>query len=596
MTAAGWAEILATIALAVALAWPAGAYLSRIWSGQRTWLDPVLAPVEALFHRLAGVDPRKPQNWSEYALSLLAFNAAGFAALYLLLRLQGLLPLNPQGLHGLSPDAAFDTALSFVTNTDWQSGRAAASISQLSALAGLVTQNFVSAASGIAVAAALTRAFSANRSHALGNFWVDLVRAALYFLLPIAVGMSLVLVALGSPQTLADNIQAHGLEGGVQVIAIGPVASQQAINQIGTNGASVFWANAAHPFANPTPLSNLIEAAVMDATGLACVVAFGRTLRARADARALVAAMTLMVAAASAIIYWGETRPPPALAAAHADADANMEGKEVRFGAPGSAVFTAMTTGSSAGSVNAMVESLAPVSSGVALFLMELGEMLPGGAGTGLLSIVMMSLLAMLVAGLMVGRTPEYLGKKIERREIKLVLLGTLLMSLSILGFSALAAVTPAALAGLSATGPHGLMEMLYAYASTTANNGSAFQGLRADNAYWNITLGVAMAIGRYGFLMPVLALAGGLAAKPRLLPSEGTLPTDGPLFVGLLLSVILILAGLQYFPSLALGPMAEQLELTHAGRADARRRAIPPAWSSIGPSSRTDRSRTHSP
>jgi K+-transporting ATPase ATPase A chain len=562
MNMSGWAEMGVTIALAIACAWPMGAYLARLWNGQSTWLSPVLEPVERLFYRAAGVDERRQQGWFDYAMALLAFNAAGMALLYAILRLQGFLPLNPQGLPGLPPALAFNAAISFATNTDWQAFKAETSISHFSQMAGFITQNFVSAATGIAVAAALARAFAANRAKFIGNFWVDVTRASLYLLLPLSILTALALAALGAPQTLDVRVIAHTLEGARQVIALGPVASQQAINQIGVNGSGFFNANASHPFVNPSPLSSLVEAVAMNATAIACVVAFGRTLRMRAEARALIAAMTLLVTFVAGVMYYAETRPTPALIAAQVESTPNMEGKEVRFGAPASAVFAAMTTGSSDGAVNANHESFTPMAGGLAMFLMQLGEMLPGGAGSGMVSIVLMALLAVLVAGLMVGRTPQYLGKKVETREIKLVMLAILIVSFSILGLSAIAAVTPVALASLSTRGPHGLMEIMYAYASTAANNGSAFSGLKANTPYWNLTLGIAMGLGRFGFLIPALAVAGSLSVKPKLPPTEGTFPTDGPLFVSLLLGVIVILAGLQYFPSLALGPMAEQIEM----------------------------------
>ena len=562
MTAAGWAEILFTLGLSLAVAWPLGRYLDGVWSRQPTWLDNLVGPIERAFYRVAGIDTARNQHWSQYAGSLLAVSASGFFLLYGLLRLQGVLPLNPEAAPGMRPDLAFNTAISFVTNTDWQSYAGEHAASHLAQMAGFTVQNFVSAGSGMAVAAALARAFTASRSREIGNFWVDLVRITLYFLLPIAAVMGLILVLLGVPQTLLSHIDAKTVEGVRQTIMLGPLASQESINQLGTNGDGFFNANAAHPLENPSALANLIEAVGMNVAGLACVFAFGRRLRMAGEARALAVAMVLVTAAASGFMYYAETRPTPALLAAHVADGPNMEGKEVRLGVAASAAFMAITTGSSDGAANASIESMTPATAGTAMFLMQLGEMLPGGAGSGLVSIVLMALLAVLVAGLMVGRTPEYLGKKIEAREVKLVMLAVLTLSFCILGLSAIAAVEPIALRRLSSAGPHGLMEILYAYASAAANNGSAFKGLAANTAYWNTTLAVAMAFGRFGFLLPALAIAGSLAAKPKLHPTGGTFPTDGPLFVGLLLSVILILAGLQYFPSMALGPIVEQIEM----------------------------------
>ena len=557
MTVFGWAEIAVTIGLSVACGWPLGVYMARVWSGQVRWLEPV----ETAFYRACGVDPREGQGWLAYALSFLAFSTAAFLFLYGLLRLQQHLPLNPGGFAGFSPDLAFNTALSFVTNTNWQfySGESAAS--HLIQMAGLTVQNFASAAAGIAVAAALARAFAADRGTSLGNFWADLVRIALYILLPLSVGVALLLCALGVPQTLLGHVDAVTLEGAKQSIALGPIASQEAIKQIGTNGGGFFNANSAHPFENPSAITNLIEEVVMNMLGFACVVAFGRLVGVAREARALLAVMVIMVGAAAAGIYVAECQPTPAATAAHLAPGPNMEGKEVRFGAPSTAVFAAMTTGASDGAVNGMHESLTPLGGGIAMFMIHLGEMLPGGVGSGLYSIVLMAILAVFVAGLMVGRTPEYLGKKIEAREIQLAMLATLIVTASVLGFTGVAAVLPLALKTVSTGGPHGLSEMLYAYTSASGNNGSAFAGLSAS-PFWNVTMGVAMALGRFGYAIPVLAIAGSVVAKPRLAPTAGTLPTHGSLFVGLLIGVILILAGLQFFPALALGPIVEHFQM----------------------------------
>jgi potassium-transporting ATPase potassium-binding subunit len=562
MNIQGWAEIVFTIGLAVALGWPLGVYMARVWEGRSTWLDPVLRPVERLFYGLSGVDPNQGQTWVGYAIAMMTFNAVGFVLLYGILRLQAVLPLNPQGFAGMSPDLAFNTAISFVSNTNWQSYSGESAASHFSQMAGLTVQNFVSPVMGIAVAAALARAFAANRGSTIGNFWADLVRNTLYILLPLSIVVGLVLVALGIPQNLLAHVDVHTIEGAKQSIAMGPVASQEAIKQLGTNGGGFFGANSAHPFENPTHLSNFIEIVAMLVVGFACAVAFGIVAEARREAWALVVAMVILVGAGAAAIYAAETQATPALTAAHVQQTPNMEGKEVRFGAASSSMFAAVTTGVADGAINAQHESLTPIGGGVALFLMQLGELAPGGDGSGLYAMVHMALLAVFVAGLMVGRTPEYLGKKIEAREIKYVMLSALIMTVAILGFAAIAVVLPLALKGLSASGPHGLSEVLYAYTSGTANNGSAFGGLTANSPWYNVTIGVAMAMGRYGYAIPVLAVAGSLVVKPKLAPTAGTLPTHTGLFVGLLIGVILILGGLQFFPALALGPIVEHFQM----------------------------------
>jgi K+-transporting ATPase ATPase A chain len=562
MTFQGWAEIALTLALAIGFAWPLGVYMARVWQGQSTWLDPVLRPVEKLFYGLSGVDPKKAQGWLTYAISLLAFNAAGFILLYAILRLQNHLPLNPQGFGPMSPDLAFNTAISFVSNTNWQAYSGESAASHFSQMAGLTVQNFVSAATGIAVAAALARAFAANRGTTVGNFWADLVRNTLYVLLPLAIVFGLLLAALGIPQTLLGHIDATTMEGAKQTLMVGPIASQEIIKQLGTNGGGFFGANSAHPFENPSSLTNSIEIVAMLVVTLATAVAFGVVAGARKEAWALIAAMIILVGAGASGIYVAETRTTPAMAAAHITGAPNMEGKEVRFGPASSSLFAAVTTGISDGAIDAQHESLTPAGGGVAMFLMQLGELAPGGVGSGLYAMVHMALLAVFVAGLMVGRTPEYLGKKVEAREIKYVMLSALIMTVAILGFAAVAAVLPLALKGLAASGPHGLSELLYNYTSATANNGSAFGGMSANSPWFNITTGIAMMIGRYGYAIPVLAVAGSIVAKPKLAPTAGTLPTHNGLFIGLLVGVVIILGGLQFFPALALGPIVEHFQM----------------------------------
>ena len=565
----GWAEIVFTIALTVAVGWPLGIYMARVWAGETTPLDLMLKPVEAGFYAALGIDRNKAQNWLGYAGAVLAFSAAGFVLLYTMLRLQGFLPLNPQGFDGVSPHLAFNTAVSFVTNTNWQSYGGETTLSSLSQMAGLTVQNFVSAGVGLAIAAAVARAFAADRGETLGNFWVDLTRSVLYVLLPVSIVTALALVAAGVPQSLLANVTAKTLEGADQIIALFPVASQEAIKQWGTNGGGLFNVNSAHPLENPTPLTNLIEVVSLNALAFGTVIAFGRVAGARKEARALLAAMVILVGLGAAAIYSSETlTPQPAMIAAGiTDAPANMEGKEVRFGAAASSVWAAQTTGASNGSVNSMHGSFMPLGGGVAMFLMQLGEILPGGVGSGLYGMVVMALLSVFVAGLMVGRTPEYLGKKVESREIKFAMLAVLILPLAILGFSAVSAVLPVALEGLLNKGPRGLSEILYAYSSAAGNNGSAFAGLTANAPWWNTTLGIAMLLGRFAYMVPVIALAGAIAAKPKLAPTAGTLPSDSPLFVGLLIGIILILGGLQFFPALALGPIVEHFQVLAVAR-----------------------------
>ena len=556
MTWQGWAEIALTIALSVALAWPLGAYLARVFQGGRTWLDPILRPVERLFYRAAGIDEHASQGWLSYTGALLSFNAAGFFLLYLILRTQGVLPLNPLHFAGFSPHLAFNTAISFVTNTNWQSYSGESALSNLGQMSGLVVQNFGSAATGIVVVAVVARAFAAHKGEGLGNFWRDLTRITLYLLLPFSIVMGLALIIQGVPQTLTQHVDATTMEGAHQTLAMGPIASQEAIKQIGSS----------HPYENPTPITNLIAMVAMNCLGFACVIAFGIIVGARKEARALVAAMVILLSAAAAIIYVAETGAVPALShALHVAPAPNLEGKEVRFGAAATSVFAAMTTGASCGAINGWHESFTPLGGGIALFLIQLGEILPGGVGSGLYGIIVMSLFSVFIAGLMVGRTPEYLGKKVDAREVKFALLAVLILPLCIKGFSAIAAVLPEALKGVSASGPHGLTEILYAYSSAAGNNGSAFAGITANAPWWDTTLGITMALGRFAYLIPVMAIAGALLVKPKLAPTAGTLPTDNGLFIGLLIGVILILGGLQFFPAMALGPIVEHFQMLQA-------------------------------
>ncbi|KRA98282.1 ATPase [Devosia sp. Root685] len=559
MTFFGWLQIGFVLVAVLLLAKPLGLYLARVFTGERTFLFPVVDPVERGFLALAGVRAGKEQNWLGYAGSMLMFSLLGFLALYAILRLQNVLPLNPQGFPALPPDLAFNTAASFVTNTNWQSFGGETTMSHLSQMLGLTVQNFVSAATGIAVAMALTRAFMRSGGSAIGNFWVDLTRATLYVLLPLAIVVALVFVALGLPQSLDANFVATTLEGAQQTIASGPVASQEAIKQLGTNGGGFFNVNAAHPFENPTAFSNYLNIVAMLSISAALVYAFGQMVGSRRQGWALISVTVILLVIGTGAIYWAETYGNPLLSAVGVDPSmGNMEGKEVRFGQAMSALYAAVTTGLSNGGVNAMHSSLTPLGGLVPMFLMQLGEVLPGGVGSGLYGLVVFAILAVFVAGLMVGRTPEFLGKKIEAREMKLAMLAVLILPLTILGFTSVSAVAEFGTSSILTPGPHGLSEILYAYTSAAGNNGSAFGGLTANTLWYNCTLGIAMLLGRFAYIVPVLAIAGALVKKPRIAPSSGTFPTDRPLFAGLLIGIILILGGLQFFPALALGPVVE--------------------------------------
>lgn len=563
MSLIGWLQIGFVLIAVLLLAKPLGLYMARVFSGEKTFLSPVLGPVERGFYALSGVRPEKEQTWLGYAFGVLLFSIAGFVALYALFRLQHLLPLNPQGFGPVAPDLAFNTAVSFVTNTNWQSYGGETTMSHLSQMLGLTVQNFVSGATGIAVALAVTRAFMRSGVTELGNFWVDLTRGTLYVLLPLALIVATVFVALGLPQTLDAGFVATTLEGAQQTIATGPVASQEAIKQLGTNGGGFFNVNAAHPFENPNAFSNYLNIMSMLTVSAALVYAFGQLVGNRRQGWALLSVTVIMLLVGTGAIYWAETFGNPLLTAVGVDpALGNMEGKEVRFGQSMSALYSAVTTGLSDGGVNNMHSSLTPLGGMVPMFLMQLGEVLPGGVGSGLYGLLVFSILAVFVAGLMVGRTPEFLGKKIEAREMKLSILAILILPVTILGFTAISVVTDFGTASIATAGPHGLSEVLYAYTSAAGNNGSAFGALSANTPWYNTTLGIAMLLGRFAYLVPVLAIAGALAAKPRVPASAGTFPTDRPLFVGLLIGIILIIGGLQFFPALALGPIAEHFAM----------------------------------
>ena len=565
MTVTGWLDIILILAVVVASAVPLGRYIARVMGGERTLLSPVLAPVERAFYALAGVDPAREQGWRAYTMAMLAFSAAGFFTLYALQRLQGVLPLNPQHFDGVDPALAFNTAVSFVTNTNWQNYGGETTMSHLMQMAGLTTHNFVSAATGLALAFATLRALSRSASPTVGNFWVDLTRGVLYLLLPLAIVLALAMVALGVPQTLLGSVEATTLEGAKQVIAIGPMASQEAIKQLGTNGGGFFNANSAHPFENPSAWTTVLQIWALLVIPVATVLAFGRLVGNLRQGGALLAAMGVVLLAGTAVIYAAESYGNPTLAALGVDgAPGNLEGHELRVGQALTALYSAGTTGTGTGAVVAMHDSLTPLAGLVPLFNILLGCITPGGVGSGLYGILVVAVVAVFVAGLMVGRTPEYLGKKIETREMKLAVLAILLYPVLVLGFTGASVLLPPALASLNNAGAHGLSEIVYAFASTTANNGSAFAGLTGNTPWFNTTLGIAMLLGRFAYVIPVMALAGSLAAKTKAPASAGTFPTDGPLFVGLLLGVIVILYLLQYFPALALGPVVEHFLMLH--------------------------------
>jgi K+-transporting ATPase ATPase A chain len=520
MTLNGWLQIAIVFLAVLVTVKPLGSFMAQVFSGERTFLSPVLSPVEHGFYRLSGVDPEHEQGWLSYTLAMLAFSAAGFASLYALLRLQGFLPFNPQGFGAVAPDLAFNTAVSFLTNTNWQAYSGETTMSNLSQMTGLAVHNFLSAATGIALALAVTRAFARSGASTVGNFWVDLTRSTLYVLLPLSIIVAFAFILTGVPQTLLGSVDATTLEGAKQTIALGPIASQEAIKQLGTNGGGFFNANAAHPFENPNALSNYISIWAMLSVSAALPYTFGRMVGSVRQGWTLIAAMAVLLVVGVAVVYWSEAAGNPLLSALGLDrASGNMEGKETRFGLAMSAMFVAVTTGLSCGAVNAMHDSLTPLGGLVPLFLIQLGEVLPGGVGSGLYGMVVFAILSVFIAGLMVGRTPEFLGKKIEAREVRFAVLAILILPLFILGFTAVSAMLPAALASLNNAGPHGLTEILYAFSSSAGNNGSAFAGLNANTPWYNTTLGLTMLAGRFGYVVPVMAIAGAIAARRRLWP-----------------------------------------------------------------------------
>ncbi len=561
MTPIGWISIALFCAIVVALVKPLGYFMTRVFNGERTFLSPILRPIETALYRVAGIDERREQHWVTYTIAMLLFQVGGFAVLYGLMRLQHALPLNPQGMAAVPPDLAFNTAVSFVTNTNWQNYGGESTMSYLVQMLGLTTQNFVSAATGIALAVALIRGFARASARAIGNFWVDLTRATLYVLLPICVVSALFLVWQGMPQTLGPSVEATTLEGSKQTIAVGPVASQVAIKMLGTNGGGFFNANAAHPFENPTPLSNLIQMILIFAIGAALTNVFGRMIGDQRQGWAIFAAMGVLFLAGVLVAYWAEASGTTGLNSLGL-AGGNMEGKEVRFGIPASTLFAAVTTAASCGAVNAMHDSFTALGGMIPLINMQLGEIIIGGVGAGLYGMLIFVIIAIFVAGLMVGRTPEYVGKKIEAREVQMAMLAILVLPLMYLGLTAVAAVLPSAVASTANPGPHGFSEILYAYTSQTGNNGSAFAGLTGNTFFYNTTGALAMLVGRFFMIVPAMAIAGSLASKKSVPASSGTFPTTGGLFVGLLVGVIVIVGGLTFFPALALGPIVEHLAM----------------------------------
>lgn len=561
MTFIGWLQILLFCGIVLALVKPLGAYMTRVFAGERTFLSPVLVPVERGLYALAGTSEREEQRWTAYAVAMLAFNLAGLLLLYALQRLQGALPLNPAGMPDVAPELAFNTAVSFVTNTNWQNYGGESTMSYLTQMAGLTVQNFVSAATGMAIAVALIRAFAGASGKTIGNFWVDMTRATLYVLLPVCVVLALAYVALGVPQTFGPSVEATTLEGARQTIALGPVASQLAIKMLGTNGGGFFNANSAHPFENPDVLSNMLQMVSIFAIGAAFTNVFGRMVGNQRQGWAILAAMGVLFLAGVTVTYWAEASGN-SLMHAFGLQGGNMEGKEARFGIALSSLFAVVTTAASCGAVNAMHGSFTALGGLIPLINMQLGEVIVGGVGAGFYGIVLFIVVAVFVAGLMVGRTPEYLGKKIEAKEMKMAVLAILCLPLAMLVFTAIASVLPTAVASVGTAGPHGFSEILYAYTSAAANNGSAFGGLTGNTPWYNVTLGFGMLMGRFLVIIPALAIAGSLIAKKTVPASAGTFPTDGPLFVGLLVGTILIVGGLTFFPALALGPVVEHLAM----------------------------------
>ena len=559
MTLQGWILILGFVTILLALTKPVGMWLFALYEGRRTPLHVVIGPLEGGFYKLAGIDPNEDMGWRRYAVHMLIFNFALLIFTYAVLRLQGSLPLNSPGFSGVSADGAANIAISFTTNTNWQWYSGEAALSNLSQMLGLTIHNFLSAATGIALAFALFRGFARRSATGLGNFWADVTRVTLYILLPISVVYAVFLIASGVPQTFDQQVVATTMEGAQQTLAMGPIASQEAIKMLGTNGGGFLNANSAHPFENPTALTNLVQMLSIFLLGFGLTWTFGKAVGNTRQGWAILSAMVVIFLVGVGVCYWAEAAGNPVLHNLGV-AGGNMEGKETRFGIAASALFAVVTTAASCGAVNAMHDSFTALGGLIPLFNIELGEVVVGGVGAGIYGFLMFAILAVFVAGLMVGRTPEYVGKKIESREVKLAVLAIAVLPLIISGFTSISSVLPAGLAGPLNKGPHGFSEILYTFTSAVGNNGSAFGGITSGTPYYNSMIGIAMWIGRFFVIVPMLAIAGSLAAKRYTPQSAGSFPTTGALWVGLLVGIILILGGLTFLPGLALGPIADHI------------------------------------
>jgi len=561
MTALGWFQILLYCAIIVAITPILGAYMTRVFSGERTFLTPVLRPVELAIYKIAGVNERHEQHAVTYTVGMLLFHLGGLFIIYALMRLQAFLPFNPADQSAVSEDLSFNTAVSFITNTNWQNYGGESTLSYLVQMLGLTHQNYLSAATGIVLAVALIRGFARHSVRTVGSFWVDVTRCTLYILLPICIPYALFLVWQGIPQTLGPYVDATTLEGAKQTIAVGPTASQIAIKMLGTNGGGFFNANASHPFENPTPLSNYVQIISIFALGAALTNVFGRMVGNQKQGWAVLAVMGVLFITGVFFCYWAEAHGNDALNALGLTGG-NMEGKEVRFGIVASALFAVITTAASCGAVNAMHDSFTALGGMIPLINIQLGEIIVGGVGSGMYGMLLFIIISIFVAGLMVGRTPEYVGKKIEAKEVKMAMLAILILPLMYLGWTAVAMLVPSAVASMNNPGPHGFTEVLYAYTSQDGNNGSAFAGLNGNTLFYNLSGAMAMAVGRFWMIIPTMIIAGSLASKKLVPASAGTFPTTGGLFVGLVVGVIAIIGGLTFFPALALGPIVEQLAL----------------------------------
>jgi potassium-transporting ATPase potassium-binding subunit len=561
MTVIGWIQILLYCVIIVAITPLLGAYMTRVFNGERTFLSPILRPVEIVIYKIAGVDERQEQHAVTYTVGMLLFHVGGFLILYALMRAQALLPFNPAGQSAVSEDLSFNTAMSFITNTNWQNYGGESTMSYLVQMLGLTHQNYLSAATGIVLAIALIRGFARHSVRTVGNFWVDVTRCTLYVLLPICILFAIFLVWEGIPQTLGAYVEATTLEGAKQTISVGPVASQIAIKMLGTNGGGFFNANAAHPFENPTALSNYVQMISIFALGAALTNVFGRMVGNQRQGWAVLAIMGVLFIAGVIACYAAEAHGNDALNALGLTGG-NLEGKEVRFGIAASSLFAVITTAASCGAVNAMHDSFTALGGMIPLINIQLGEIIVGGVGSGMYGMLLFVIISIFVAGLMVGRTPEYVGKKIEAKEVKMAMLAILVLPLMYLGWTAVAMLVPSAVSATNNPGPHGFTEILYAYTSQTGNNGSAFAGLSANTLFYNLTGAIAMGVGRFWMIIPTMIIAGGLAEKKLVPASVGTFPTTGGLFIGLVVGVIVIVGGLTFFPALALGPIVEQLSM----------------------------------